>query len=84
MKFEKQKYYSIPVYTFAEDFVVDTGYYLMLAGNEISVNPFSVVGCIGRSYKTLVFNKLWKSLDISYDSFTTHPKDRNPYNLFRT
>lgn len=41
----------MPVYTFAEDFAIDTGYLLLCCGNEVRANPFSIVGDIGRSVK---------------------------------
>jgi len=74
---------TIPVYTFAEDFALGSGYAMLLASNEISVNPFTIVGCIGRSYKTLAFSKLCNKLGISFQSYTTDNKNHNPYNIFR-
>jgi hypothetical protein len=61
----------IPIYSFVEDYAIGSGYNMLLAGKEISLNPFSIVGSIGRSYKSLALSKLCKKLGITYENFTT-------------
>ena len=38
---------NVPVITFAEDIAVSGGYWLSLSGDEIYVNPSTMVGSIG-------------------------------------
>lgn len=75
--------HTIPVYSFAEDYALGSGYAMLLASNHISVNPFTIIGCIGRSYKTLAITKLCNKLGLSYQSYSTDTKNENPYNTFR-
>ena len=60
--FSRQK--TAPIYTFAEEMAVDTGYMLLSIGHEVNVHPFSVVGDIGRTLKLRSAKKLLSKLGI--------------------
>ena len=55
---------TAPIYTFAEEMAVDTGYMLLSIGHEVNVHPFSVVGDIGRTLKIRSARKLLSKLGI--------------------
>ena len=54
----------MPVYTFAEDYALDAGFLLLMAGKECYANPFSLVGDVGKSYKTYYIGRLLQKLGV--------------------
>lgn len=73
----------MPIYTFAEDFAIDTGYLLLSCGNEVSANPFSIVGDIGRSVKLFAIQQLLGKLGFKYEVFSSSEKHGSPFRMYR-
>lgn len=57
------------MYTFAEDAALDAGFLLLMAGKEAYVNPFSVIGDIGKSYRTYYIGRLLQKLNLSLKQY---------------
>ena len=53
--------FDAPVYTFAEDFAVGPGYYILSAGNKVFADNFSVIGGVS------VSSKRWMLKDLARD-----------------
>ena len=53
---------DVPVISFAEDYAASGGYWLAVAGDEILVDPNSLVGSIGVLYGVLGFEETIKKL----------------------
>lgn len=53
--------FDAPVYTFAEDFAVGPGYYVLSAGNKVFADNFSVIGGLS------VSSKRWLLKDLARD-----------------
>lgn len=66
---ELSKSNLMPVYTFAEDYALDSGCLLLMAGKEIYANPFSLIGDIGKSYKTYYIGRLLERFGLSVEQF---------------
>lgn len=80
---ELSKKQMMPIYTFAEDFAIDTGYLLLSCGNEVSANPFSIVGDIGRSVKLFAIQQLLGKLGFKYEVFSSSEKHGSPFRMYR-
>jgi ClpP class serine protease len=80
---ELSKKQIMPIYTFAEDFAIDTGYLLLCCGNEVRANPFSIVGDIGRSVKLVAVQQLLKKLGVQHYAYSSNSKYSHPYNHYK-
>lgn len=61
----------MPVYTFVEDYALDAGFLLLMAGKEAYANPFSLVGDVGKSYKTYYIGRLLQKLGLSLKQYSS-------------
>lgn len=59
----------LPVYTFAEDAAMDAGFLLLMAGKEAYANPFSMIGDVGKSYKTYYIGRLLQKLNLTLKQY---------------
>lgn len=59
----------MPVYTFAEDYALDAGFLLLMSGKEIYANPFTLVGDVGKSYKTYYIGRLLQKFNIELKQY---------------
>jgi ClpP class serine protease len=57
-----------PVHTFAEDLALDVGYIMLLAGQEITANPFASIGDIAKSKKVDVLTNLMGKMNMVLQS----------------
>lgn len=70
----------LPVYTFAEDYALDSGCLLLMAGKEAYANPFSIIGDVGKSYKTYYIGRLLESIGVGIKRFGD--SHQYPYTTF--
>lgn len=61
----------VPVHTFAEDAALDVGFMLLLAGKEITANPFALLGDVGMSRKLISVQGLLEKLNLKYKQYPT-------------
>lgn len=61
---------DVPVISFAEDYAASGGYWLAMAGDEILVDPNSLVGSIGVLYGVLGFEETIKKLGLDWRLIT--------------
>ena len=52
------------MFTFAQDSALDVGLMPLLAGSEVTANPFALLGDVGRDYKMIVVQRLLEKLKI--------------------
>lgn len=52
------------MYTFAQDSALDVGFMPLLAGSEVTANPFSLLGDLGRDYRMIVAERLLAKLKV--------------------
>ena len=64
---------DVPVLSFAEDTAASGGYWLALAGDEIFVDPNSIVGNIGALYGTFGMEETIKKLGRYINPVSIHP-----------
>jgi ClpP class serine protease len=59
----------MPIYTFAEDYALDAGFLLLMAGKEVYANPFTLVGDVGKSYKTYYIGRLLQKFNLELKQY---------------
>lgn len=59
----------VPIYTFAEDAALDKGFLLLASGQEVYVNPYSIVGDLGASNRVFVIERMLGKLGLELKSF---------------
>mmetsp|Transcript_56124 Transcript_56124/g.64400 ORF Transcript_56124/g.64400 Transcript_56124/m.64400 type:complete len:361 (+) Transcript_56124:29-1111(+) len=57
-----------PLYTFAEDFALECGYYLLSSGHKIYANPYSLIGNVSLRHQQLRFGNFLKKWGIKYET----------------
>lgn len=57
---DNAKRFDCPIYTFAEDIAAGPGYYILCSGNRVFADPFSLIGGLSISSRSLDLVKLGK------------------------
>ncbi|CAD8159340.1 unnamed protein product [Paramecium octaurelia] len=60
------KYYKVPLYTFGEDFVLNSSVYLMTVGDKNFASEYSVIGDFGYVQRRLGYKQLMENLGIEH------------------
>lgn len=59
------------MFTFAQDSALDVGLMPLLAGSEVTANPFSLLGDMGRDFKIVVLERLLGRLKVVAKKYPT-------------
>ncbi|CAD8050267.1 unnamed protein product [Paramecium sonneborni] len=60
------KYYKVPLYTFGEDFVMNSSVYLMTIGDKNYASEFSIIGDFGYVQRRLGYKQIMENLGIEH------------------
>lgn len=77
--------FDVPVYTFAEDFAIGPGYYVLTAGNKVFADNFSVIGGISMSSQRWLLKDLARDWKFHKEVLAAgkHKVRLNPYEPFK-
>ncbi|OMJ92927.1 hypothetical protein SteCoe_4271 [Stentor coeruleus] len=76
---KKAKEFKCPLFTFAENFAIGSGYLLLSSGDRVFVNPHSLVGGISSSFSCIGLAKALKQWKIKSTTISTYDNKLNPF-----
>lgn len=76
---KKVKDLKCPLFTFAENLAIGSGYLLLSSGDRVFVNPHSLVGGISSSFSCLGLVKALKQWKIKATTLSTYGNKLNPF-----
>jgi ClpP class serine protease len=67
---------KLKLFTFAENYAVSGGYWILCVGDEVYANPASIIGSIGVIFGTVDLKSLLERRNISRRYFTSKNDDK--------
>ena len=68
-----------PIYSFIEGYAIDVGYMVACCGQELSVNPFSVVGDLERSTQLYIFDDFLSKVGVRVFNHSSSVGNAEPF-----